>query len=355
MRLHLLQTASAVSIRLQNPCPPPPQNRSRRPRPHRRRAHGCRLAGPGLRHAHLHAAQGVAIREFPLTTGFADYLLFVDRKAVGALEAKPVGFTLTGVEPQAGKYAHGLPHGLPAPQKPLPFLYLSTGAKTRFVNLLDPKPRTRDIFAIHQPATLAEWLEADTLDGWVKAMHLDGAGVYTSAGAGKPSTLRGRIGTMPNLEGGTLRPNQIEAITALEKSGGKPTAREYWERCSRGRGKEVLRRCSRRLLSGRPRFWMPTQQAFFGRIQDSLLPRASGSHRSGFSMRAGKLESARSRSSLSCGGVPLASIGFWIRAGGGRSAKVKSRCGAESAFWRVSRRGWRFCAAQGGGVAVGLG
>ncbi len=74
------------------------------------------------------------------------------------------------------------------------------------------------MFAIHQPGALAEWLAADTLDGWVKAMHLEGAGVYPSADAGKPSTLRGRIGTMPNLEGGTLYPNQIEAITALEKS-----------------------------------------------------------------------------------------------------------------------------------------
>lgn len=166
----------------------------------------------------LYAAQGVAIREFPLQTGTADYLLFVDQKAVGALEAKPVGFTLTGVEPQADKYAHGLPTSLTAPVRPLPFLYLSTGAKTRFVNLLDPKPLSRDVFAIHQPATLAEWLQADTLDGWVKALHLDGSGVYTSAAGGKPSTLRGRLQTMPNLEGGGLRPNQVEAIAALEKS-----------------------------------------------------------------------------------------------------------------------------------------
>ncbi|MEO8613068.1 MAG: hypothetical protein ABI690_34565 [Chloroflexota bacterium] len=30
----------------------------------------------------LSAARGVAVREFPLKTGFADYLLFVDRKAI---------------------------------------------------------------------------------------------------------------------------------------------------------------------------------------------------------------------------------------------------------------------------------
>ena len=37
----------------------------------------------------LGAALGVAVREFPLISGFADYLLFIDREAVGAVEAKP--------------------------------------------------------------------------------------------------------------------------------------------------------------------------------------------------------------------------------------------------------------------------
>ena len=39
--------------------------------------------------ANLGAARGVAVREFPLQTGFADYLLFLDRRAIGAVEAKP--------------------------------------------------------------------------------------------------------------------------------------------------------------------------------------------------------------------------------------------------------------------------
>ena len=55
----------------------------------------------------LGASAGVAVREFPLTTGFADYLLFVDRKAVGAVEAKPVGTTLSGVAEQSEKYLSG--------------------------------------------------------------------------------------------------------------------------------------------------------------------------------------------------------------------------------------------------------
>ncbi len=37
----------------------------------------------------LGAKLGVAVREFPLITGFADYLLFVNRVAVGAIEANP--------------------------------------------------------------------------------------------------------------------------------------------------------------------------------------------------------------------------------------------------------------------------
>jgi type I restriction enzyme R subunit len=48
----------------------------------------------------LTSGRGVAVREFPMKSGFgfADYLLYVDRKAMGAIEAKAEG-TLTGVEP----------------------------------------------------------------------------------------------------------------------------------------------------------------------------------------------------------------------------------------------------------------
>ena len=63
----------------------------------------------------IHAARGVAIREFPLKAGhgFADYLLYVDGKAAGVIEAKKEGFALTGVETQSSKYTQGLPDGLP--------------------------------------------------------------------------------------------------------------------------------------------------------------------------------------------------------------------------------------------------
>ena len=41
------------------------------------------------------ASRGVALREFPLESGFADYMLFVDRQAVGIVEAKKEGTTLS--------------------------------------------------------------------------------------------------------------------------------------------------------------------------------------------------------------------------------------------------------------------
>ena len=75
----------------------------------------------------ISAARGVAVREFPLKTGFADYLLYADAKALGTIEAKPKGHTLTGVETQSSKYSAGLPAGLPHFHLPLPFAYESTG------------------------------------------------------------------------------------------------------------------------------------------------------------------------------------------------------------------------------------
>ncbi|WP_026186164.1 type I restriction modification system, restriction subunit [Thioalkalivibrio thiocyanodenitrificans] len=59
--------------------------------------------------ASIHAARGVAIREFPLPGhGFADYLLYIDGQAAGVIEAKRAGTTLSGVEIQAERYTKGL-------------------------------------------------------------------------------------------------------------------------------------------------------------------------------------------------------------------------------------------------------
>jgi type I site-specific restriction endonuclease len=102
-----------------------------------------------FKHADIHAARGVALREFVLDAGqgFADYLLYVSGKACGVIEAKKQGATLTGVEIQSARYAQGLPASLPAWRRPLPFVYESTGVETHFTNGLDPTPRARNVFA----------------------------------------------------------------------------------------------------------------------------------------------------------------------------------------------------------------
>ena len=107
----------------------------------------------------LTAGRGIAVREFQMKPGFgfADYLLYVDRKAAGAVEAKADG-TLTGVEAQSAKYAAGLPENLPAHTRPLPFLFESNGSVTYFTNGLDPAPRSRQVFNFPRVETLAEWL-----------------------------------------------------------------------------------------------------------------------------------------------------------------------------------------------------
>ena len=106
----------------------------------------------------LGASRGVAVREFPMVHGHgdADYLLFVDRKAVGVIEAKKKGSTLTGVEWQSAKYTTGLPDNVPALMNPLAFVYESTGLETRFTSAFDPEPASRQVFTFHRPETRSQ-------------------------------------------------------------------------------------------------------------------------------------------------------------------------------------------------------
>src|SRR5579875_1713969 len=150
----------------------------------------------------LGAGRGVAIREFSLATGDADYLLFVNRQAVGTIEAKKVGQTLVGVEEQSAKYRVGLPPGVRAARDPLPFTYETTGVETRFTSFLDPEPRSRQVFAFHRPETLAAWLEQAPDD----------------VPNDQNDTLRARLRRMPPLPRDGLRDCQVEAITNLERS-----------------------------------------------------------------------------------------------------------------------------------------
>lgn len=158
----------------------------------------------------------VAVREFKLQRGHgtADYLLFVDARAVGVCEAKKAGTPVRNVEVQTQKYVEGLPSLLDAPHRPLPFAYISTGDETAFINFLDPHPRTREVFTFHRPETFREWLSADTLDQWLKRS----GGFFTAADDTKPSTLRSRLRAMPPVELPGLWPNKVRAVSAIERS-----------------------------------------------------------------------------------------------------------------------------------------
>src|SRR6266446_3971970 len=145
----------------------------------------------------LSVARGVAIREALLKDrDEVDYLLFVDGKAIGTVEAKPEGFTLTGVEEQSGKYGKGLLYIYPKWSEPLPFAYESTGVETQFTNQLDPSPKSRNVFAFHKPETLLEWVQSNT-------------------------QLNHRLADLPatdQMPKSNLWSAQIEAIRNLEKS-----------------------------------------------------------------------------------------------------------------------------------------
>ena len=171
----------------------------------------------------LYASSGVAVREFPLKSGHgaADYLLYVNQKATGVVEAKPVGATLIGVEVQSEKYSAGLPDNLPAHQRPLPFLYESTGVETQFTNRLDPEPRSRRVFSFHSPWTLAKWIGSSETPGTAPQGVSEAAGDYLA-----PHNLRQRLKVMPPLNASGLWPVQERAIRNLEESfaAGRPRA-----------------------------------------------------------------------------------------------------------------------------------
>jgi len=164
-------------------------------------------------HINIDTRQGIAIRDFPLKSGhgFADYILYIDGKAAGVIEAKKAGNTLTGVEIQSDKYKHGLPDILPAWYRPLPFCYQSTGIETRFTNGFEPDYRSRNVFSFHRPETLAEWLDKDTEVSLKMAAEDRPLYIF-------PSTLPSRLCNMPILKEKGLWPAQIKAIQHLEKS-----------------------------------------------------------------------------------------------------------------------------------------
>ncbi len=144
----------------------------------------------------LSAGLGIALRETNMESGSADYILFVNSKAVGVIEAKKEteGHRLTMVEEQSVRYAKDpLKVGPFTLESEKPFVYESTGTVTRFTDYRDPKPRGRNVFSFHKPETLAEWIKLDV-------------------------SLRGRLNELPELDPTGLRPAQIVAVQNLEHS-----------------------------------------------------------------------------------------------------------------------------------------
>lgn len=140
------------------------------------------------------ASLGVAVREFLMADGTeADYLLFIDGKAAGVIEAKRTGHTLSGVENQSVDYANALPDYVKKWADILPFVYETTDTETYFTDYRDLNAQARKVFSFHKPETLLEWLGQDT-------------------------TLRNRLRSMPPLLTVGLRACQIEAIEGLENS-----------------------------------------------------------------------------------------------------------------------------------------
>lgn len=153
----------------------------------------CGWIVQGKKQSNLSAGIGVAIREYQTNTGPADYILFVDKKPVGVIEAKKEeeGHKLTMVEDQSVAYASSKLKYLD--NDPLPFVYESTGELTRFTDYRDPKPRSRPVFTFHRPETFQKWIK-------------------------EGRTLRARLHDTPSLETHGLRDCQVTAISNVEKS-----------------------------------------------------------------------------------------------------------------------------------------
>lgn len=143
------------------------------------------------------AGLGVACREFLLADNTeADYMLFIDGKAAGVIEAKKAHTALSGIENQSKGYSGTLPDYVKHWAHPLPFIYESNGSETFFTDTRDPHPQARRVFSFHQPQTLKNTLHAGT-------------------------SLRERLQHFPPLEKASLRDCQFDAITHLEKSLGE--------------------------------------------------------------------------------------------------------------------------------------
>lgn len=142
----------------------------------------------------LTAALGVAVCEFPTSTGPVDYALFVDGMPMGVAEAKKdeKGEVLTGVEGQSGRYANSRFKWVKQEYR-VRFVYEATSKLVRFTDYADIKYRSREIFSFHRPETLNRWL-------------------------GESDTVRNNLKRLPPLDETGFRKCQIKAIRGLDDS-----------------------------------------------------------------------------------------------------------------------------------------
>ena len=142
----------------------------------------------------LYAGLGVALREFPTSTGPVDYALFIEGTPVGIIEAKKddVGENITAVEGQSNRYVNSTFKWVQGDYR-IRFVYEATGKLTRFTDYADIKYRSRSIFTFHQPQELQRLMK-------------------------QQDTIRNRMKQFPDFDTTGFRKCQVEAISNLEKS-----------------------------------------------------------------------------------------------------------------------------------------
>ncbi len=140
------------------------------------------------------AGLGVAVREYPTSTGPVDYALFVDGKPIGVIEAKKdeLGENITVVESQSGRYANSTFRYISTDYR-IRFAYEATGQLTRFTDYNDIKYRSRRVYSFHRPETLLGLLQKD-------------------------DTIRNNMKHFPALDTTGFRDCQITAIHNLDAS-----------------------------------------------------------------------------------------------------------------------------------------
>lgn len=110
------------------------------------------------------AALGVAVREFPTSTGPVDYALFVAGTPVGVIEAKrsEAGEHITDVEMQSGRYANSTFRYVT--NQRIRFAYEATDKLVRFTDYNDVNYRSREVFSFFRPEELNRLLhQQDTI------------------------------------------------------------------------------------------------------------------------------------------------------------------------------------------------